>query len=89
MILEISDSVHEKLTNKHNVSELEIIECLTNFTGRFFVDRRTEHQSVPPTQWFIGETDNGRVLKIVFMQMSAMTYRIKSAYPPDEEWSYD
>jgi hypothetical protein len=39
---------------------------------------------VPPTEWFIAETDTGRRLKVVFMEYPDRIV-IKSAYEPSIE----
>jgi hypothetical protein len=38
----------------------------------------------PPTLWFIGETDQGRILKIVFVELKNGIYEIKTAYEPND-----
>jgi hypothetical protein len=54
--------------------------------GSFLVDDRKRNQTVPPTLWFIGETTDGRVLKVVFIyDQEHDTAIIKTAYEPDEE----
>ncbi|WP_457664703.1 hypothetical protein [Thiolapillus sp.] len=64
MGLKISPGVKEKLKKKHCVADDEITQC----TGRNLMDRREDHQTDPPTLWFISETDFGRLLKVVFIQ---------------------
>lgn len=83
MGLHISSRVKKKLTEKHNVSELEILECFGNREGRFLKDSRAEHDSHPPTLWFIAETDHGRSLKVVFIYDSNNDVTIKTAYQPN------
>lgn len=84
MKLEISDAVREKLAIKHNVTELDIIECFSDHSTKFLLDPRAKHKTNPPTQWFIGTTDHGRRLKVIFMFKDKQVI-IKSAFPPDAE----
>ncbi len=58
MSLIISARVREKLKQKHRVSEDEIIDCFANINGRYLRDKREQHQTNPPTLWFIAETDS-------------------------------
>ncbi len=52
MALVISNSVREKLSRKAPpVSEDEILQCFANCVGRFLLDTREEHRTVPPTRW--------------------------------------
>lgn len=84
MILHISDEVEKKLSSRHRVTQLEIIECFGNRTRGTLIDKREEHKTDPPTQWFIAETDRGRLLKIVFVKLTEMDIVIRTAYEPDE-----
>lgn len=85
MDLNISDRVRHKLTSRHGVSEVEIQACFANRQGNYLKDVREEHESDPPTLWFIAETDHGRKLKIVFMQEHDGSITIKTAYEANEE----
>lgn len=78
-MLEISDKVREKLRNKHNVSEAMIREAFANRQGAFLKDRREKHSTIPPTQWFVSETDNGVKLKVCFIYFDGVIF-IKTAY---------
>ena len=85
MSLYISRKVRTKLSGKKPpVTEDEIVQCFANRTGLYLVDVREEHKTNPPTQWFIAETDYGRKLKVVFMQMGNDIH-IKSAFEPNNE----
>jgi len=85
MALIISPKVQEKLTNKFPpVTEAEVRECFWNRTGKTLIDDRDEHQTNPPTRWFIAETAAGRRLKIVFIRAKGGDHILKSAYDPDE-----
>lgn len=63
----ISPAVRQKLRDRHNVKECEIFECFANREKGFLIDTREEHESNPPTLWFVAETDYGRILKVVFI----------------------
>jgi len=80
----ISHATAIKLKLKHRVKEDEVVECFQNRIRPTLIDNREEHKTDPPTQWFIAETDAGRRLKVVFIQISRSEYVIRTAYPPDE-----
>lgn len=84
MILHISEEIETKLRDKHGVDQFEILQCFGNQTRSALIDDREENKTDPPTQWFIAETDFGRSLKVVFIQLTALDVVIKSAYDPDE-----
>jgi hypothetical protein len=77
--------VQWKLRTRHRVSLEEVRECLQNLSGDFLVDLRTEHQTIPPTLWCVAETDSGRLLKVVLVDLSNGAYEIKTAYEPNAE----
>jgi hypothetical protein len=92
MAIVISDKVRRKLTEKHNVSEDEIRQCFVNGGDHFFRDNREDHQTNPPSHWFISETNQRRKLKIVFLarrveapEGQKVQIEIKTAYPPNAE----
>lgn len=80
-----------KINQKHQVSYDEIEQCFLNRTKGFLEDTRVERLSIPPTLWFIAETNIGRRLKIVFMVLKNGYYEIKTAYEPNlnEERIYE
>ncbi|MFV0576063.1 MAG: hypothetical protein ACK5NC_11715 [Vibrio sp.] len=85
MGLVISVAVKKKLQVKHNVNEDEVLECFANREKSFLKDTREEHDTDPPTLWFVSETDYGRKLKIVFIHYNNENkYVIKTAYPANE-----
>lgn len=86
MILDLvfSKAVIKKLSEKHDVTRAEVEECFLNRTHGLLEDTREEHKTIPPTLWFIAETDQERVLKIVFIELANETYEIKTAYEPNE-----
>lgn len=85
MALKISAAVLEKLAHKHQVAKDEILECFANKEGGDLIDSRADHNTNPPTRWFIASTDFGRVLKVVFMRHENGDIVIKTAYPPNQE----
>ncbi len=86
MSLRISAKVKAKLQKKHNVTEEEIIECFQSCENGYLLDEREDNQTDPPTQWFISETDYGRLLKVVFiMHYEDRVVEIKTAYEPNND----
>jgi hypothetical protein len=84
--LEISNAVRHKLSSRHNVTEDEISECFDNRDGKFLTDTREEHKTSPLSQWFIAETDKGKLLKVVFMYYEeGKRVVIKSCFTPNSE----
>lgn len=78
-----SQKVIEKLRDRHGVTLEEVEECFYNRTAGFLEDKRAEHKTDPPTQWFVSETDKGKILKVIFM-MADKVITIKSAYEADD-----
>jgi uncharacterized DUF497 family protein len=77
--------VQQKLKAKHKVTLDEVYECLQNRTGGFLEDTRTEHQTVPPTLWCVAATNDGRLIKVVFVELPDFVYEIKTAYEPNAD----
>jgi uncharacterized DUF497 family protein len=84
MAIVISQKILEKLKSKHSVCQADIQECFANRTGAYLLDIREKHDSDPPTQWFIAETNYGRSLKVVFVCRDTDIY-IRTAYKPNEK----
>jgi len=80
-MFEISDQTEQKLRDKHGVEFDEVVEAFINHTGHYLQDDREQHRTVPPTEWFIAETNERRRLKVVFMQYPDKIV-IKTAYEP-------
>lgn len=82
-----SDRILDKLDEKHGVSKKEVIECFYNSNDQDYLeDSREEHKTIPPTQWFLSYTDNGRLLKVVFvLKVETNTFYIKTAYEPSQQ----
>lgn len=88
----ISPQIRKKLAEKHQVSEDEIRQCFINMDGNYLRDIREDHQTDPPTWWFVSETNRRRQLKVVFIARKVETpdgqqtrIDIKSAFPPSLE----
>lgn len=82
----LSDTIEHKLRIKHGLSDplAEIEQAFMNREGRLLTDTREEHQSDPPTQWFIAETHFGRLLKVCFILKDGNVY-IRTAYYANHE----
>ena len=82
--MKISSRVRLKLLAKRpSVTEEEIEECFASREGVFLEDVRAKNVTVPPTQWFVAETDMGRRLKVAFIYDGDIV--IKTAYDADPE----
>lgn len=84
MALKIAPSIRSKLASRHQVKESDVIECFANRDRGFLIDKREEHQTNPPSKWFIAETDYGKKLKVVFIELDGDIH-IKTAYAANEE----
>lgn len=68
---------------KHLVRGSELRQCFQNRDGIFLTDEREANKTDPPSLWFIAETDNARLLKIVFVCAHGKLH-IKTAYQPNQ-----
>lgn len=80
--LRISPSVLEKLGSKHGVTRREVEQAFENKCGMSLEDDREDHQSDPPTLWFVAPTSKGRALKIIFIYRDGQVH-LRSAYDAD------
>ena len=80
--LVVSQKILMKLAEKHGVSLSEVHQCFENIEGIFLDDDRTGNRTVPPTQWFLACTNQGRLVKIVFVPKDGKVF-LKTAYPPN------
>jgi len=80
--LVISPAIQEKLALKHGISRSDVEQCFLNRTRSYLMDNRLEHQTDPPTEWFIAENDQGLLIKVVFLFDHGVLY-LKSAFPPN------
>lgn len=87
MYLYFSPGVRQKLSEVHEVEEIEVEEAFwLHAGGPYFVDDRDKNQTIPPTMWFVGRTAEGRVLKVVFIyDLESDTAIIKTVYEPDDK----
>lgn len=81
--LVITPRIREKLESKHQVSQREVEQAFENIEGTFAVDNRPNHLTDPRTQWFVSQTNKGRILKVMFVYEHGNFY-IKSAYDAAE-----
>lgn len=68
-----------------SVAEAEILQCFANQTHEPLFDDREEHATNPRTRWFVGETDYGRKLKVVYVPRGYDIY-VKSAYDANAKY---
>jgi len=80
--LVISPAIEEKITLKHRITRLDVEQCFINRTRSYLLDNRLDHQTEPPTEWFISENDRGILIKVVFIFDDGLVY-LKSAFPPN------
>ncbi len=81
------DNIIEKLRNKvPPVSITEVEEAWFLFEGETIEDNRLKNRTNPPTEWFISETCDGRLLKVVFIPYEEKGYAVlRTAYDPDDK----
>lgn len=70
-----------KLTEKHNVSQKEVLECFANGEAIYLEDTSEEHRTDPPTWWFMAPTNRNRMLKVCFIRRDGDVL-IKTAFEP-------
>lgn len=80
----VSAGVLAKLRDKHQISRREVEQCFENLCGEFLEDSREDHRTDPPTLWFIGPTNRGRLLKVVFLFRDGNAH-IKTAFEPEQK----
>jgi len=78
----VSAAVLAKLRDKHDVELREVEQAFENKCGNFLVDDREDHQTDPPTLWFVAPTNRDRLLKVIFMFLDGNIH-LKSAYEAD------
>ena len=67
VLLIASDEIKYKLKAKHDVDFMEVEEAFSNFAGFMMIDDRAQHKTRPSTVWFLSETYDGRLLKVVMI----------------------
>ncbi|WP_231970553.1 ADP-ribosyl-(dinitrogen reductase) hydrolase [Polynucleobacter necessarius] len=80
--LMIIPAIEEKLNIKHQITRQDVEQCFINRTRSYLLDNRLDHQTEPPTEWFIAENDRGILIKVVFIFDDGLIY-LKSAFPPN------
>ena len=83
--LNITDRIAKKLLTKHGITCEEVEECFYNRIKGLLEDKREQHKTNPATLWFIAETNQERLLKIVFIESKDGSYEIKTAYEPNKD----
>lgn len=81
MAIKFSRSVAMKLLTKHDVTEKEVVECFANGEGLYYRDTQEDHDTDPPTMWFMSVTNRGRLLKVCFVRRGS-DVDIKTAFEP-------
>jgi hypothetical protein len=80
----IAPGIEKKLAEKHRVTRAEIGQCFLNRQLPVLLDELEDHQTDPPTTFFIAYTNTGRRLKVVYIQKGPHVV-IKTCYEPTEE----
>lgn len=81
MAITFHQDVIVKLRDKHELTQKEVIECFANGEGLYFLDTAEDHQTDPPTYWFMAPTNHNRMLKICFIRRDGDVV-IKTAFEP-------
>jgi hypothetical protein len=79
-----SRDVIAKLRDKHGLTQKEVIECFANGEGVYLIDTGEDHQTDPPTMWFMAPTNRNRMLKICFIRKDD-DIEIKTAFEPTSD----
>jgi hypothetical protein len=90
MFLYVSDAIEQKILEFHKVTVIEAEEAFSSFNGKMLEDDRAKHRTKPPTYWFLSETYDGRLLKLVMKILwDDKIAFLRTAYEPsDEEINY-
>lgn len=80
----ISAAMLTKLRDRHSVSLREVEQCFGNQCGLYLEDDREDHQTDPPSLWFVAPTNQGRMLKVIFIFLEGNVH-IKSAFESDSD----
>ena len=88
--LRFAPSIIDKLAIKiPPLSVVEVEEAFLQWDGYWVLDDREDHQTVPPTYWFLSETLDGRILKIVIKPVPNEEFAyVRTAYDAYEEEIY-
>ncbi|MFG5779852.1 ADP-ribosyl-(dinitrogen reductase) hydrolase [Comamonas sp. J-3] len=80
----IFPAIEEKLEKKHQVTRREVEQCFANFEGPLLIDDREDHRTNPPTHWFLACTNQGRLLKVVFILRDGKIF-LRTCYVPNQD----
>ena len=83
MFIDASPAVRDKIRVTHDVDWIEVEEAFFTSAPPYPLDKRPQHKTKPPTQYFIAETFDERLLKVCFTIKDG-TIWVKSAFDPDE-----
>ena len=83
MLIDASRAVRDKLRDTHDVDWTEVEEAFFTSVPPYLLDVRPQHKTKPPTQYFIAETFDERLLKVCFTLKDG-TIWVKSAFDPEE-----
>ena len=81
MLIDASRAVRDKLRDTHDVDWTEVEEAFFTSVPPYLLDVRPQHKTKPPTQYFIAETFDERLLKVCFTLKDG-TIWVKSALIP-------
>ncbi len=78
----VHPTIIDKLHSRHGVTVTEVEECFYNNVHiNLLEDIRENNKTTPPTQWFVAETNTGRLLKVCFIYSEENNTRyLKTAY---------
>ncbi|MDD9950380.1 MAG: ADP-ribosyl-(dinitrogen reductase) hydrolase [Zetaproteobacteria bacterium] len=86
MQLICSEEIESKLLEKHGIELWEVEFSFANFEGYPLEDNRAQHRSIPTTVWFLSETHDGRVLKVVIIPEPEKGFAVlRTAYEADTQ----
>lgn len=79
-------AIVEKLKSKEpTVEPWEVEDAFSRWEGKTVIDDRENNRTNPPTVWFISDTSEGRVLKVVgIFLINKKEFVVKTAYDPDD-----
>jgi uncharacterized DUF497 family protein len=80
----VSAAVLAKLREKHSVDLREVEQAFDNKCGLVLIDDREDHQTDPPTLWFVAPTNRDRMMKVIFIYIDGNMH-LKSAYEADPD----
>ncbi|NII73277.1 hypothetical protein FHW84_001846 [Dyella sp. SG562] len=83
-----SSHVITKLQDDHDVTQKEVMECFANGEAIYFLDPNEDHQTDPPTFWFMAPTNRNRMLKVCFIRRGD-DVDIKTAFEPTSDKHLD